>query len=77
MQFILLHLRIRAYVYAWSEYAHLFVWSWRVFSVFSPDLIGRRCILFSYTLSTGDVQCTWTCDDMQLYDNSGTSKVIA
>ncbi len=22
-------------------------------------------------------QCTWTCSDMQLYDNSGTSKVIA
>ena len=22
-------------------------------------------------------QCTWTCGDMQLYDNSGTSKVIA
>ncbi len=30
-----------------------FVWSWHVVI---PDLIGRRFILFPYTLSTGDVQ---------------------
>ena len=42
-----------AAIYSWSEFAHLFVWSWHVVI---PDLIGRRCILFPYTLSTGDVQ---------------------
>ncbi len=51
MQFILLGQR--AYVYSWSEYAHLFVWSGHVVIL---DLIGLRFILFPYTLSTGDVQ---------------------
>ena len=51
MQFILL--RLRAYVYSWSEYAHLFSGGGHVVI---PDMIGRRCILFPYTLSTGDVQ---------------------
>ena len=51
MQFFLLGQL--AYVYSWSEYAHLFVWSWHVVIL---DLIGRRFILFPYTLSTGDAQ---------------------
>ncbi len=52
MHFLLL--RLRAYGDPWCEYADpLFVWWWHVVI---PDRVGRRCILFPSTLSTGDIQ---------------------
>ena len=75
MHFILL--RLRAYVYSWSEYAHLFVWWWtRGYSGYDRSPVySVSTYPFYWRCAVG--QCTWTCGDMQLYDNSGTSKVIA
>ncbi len=74
MQFILW--RLRAYVYSWSEYVHLFG---RDTYVAIPDLICRRYILFPYILSTENVQqisVHGLVGTMYPYDNSVAARLL-
>ena len=75
MQFILL--RLRAYVYSWSKYVHPFVWSWHVV-VRIWSITGVFCFhIYHFYRPCAADECTWTCGDMQLYDNSAGYKRAA